>query len=101
MTTNFFAKRPVDPEREVQLKVLEHLDSHCHYTYIGFLKNQDNTPIRIDTLKQYLKEKQHCTERQADETINKLLNAAHCTRQQDLYNANKEVYHTLRYAYRY
>lgn len=98
MTTNFFAKRPVDPEREVQLKVLEHLDSHCHYTYIGFLKNQDNTSIRRDTLKQYLKEKQHCTERQADEAINKLLNAAHCTRQQDLYNANKEVYHTLRYA---
>lgn len=97
MSTNFFAKRPVDPERDVQLKVLQHLEQYCHFTYIGFFKNQDNEPIRRETLAQYLKEQQHCSDRQAKEAINKLLDAAHCVREQDLYAANKEVYNTLRY----
>lgn len=94
---NYFATRPVDPERDVQLKVLEHLDQYAHYTYIGFLKNQDNEPIRRDTLMSYLKDKQHCTDRQAKEALNKLLDAAHCVREQDLYAANKAVYNALRY----
>ena len=97
MIDNFFAKRPVDPERDVQLKVLQHLDQYCHYTYIGFLKNQDNAPIRRETLMRYLMEKQSCTERQAKEALNKLLDAAHCVRPQDLYAANKNVYNVLRY----
>ena len=97
MISNFFATRPVDPERDVQLEVLKYLDQYCHYNYIGYLKHQDNSPLREETLKEYLCEKQHCTPSQVAEAIAKLKAEAHCTFKENLYNANKKVYQLLRY----
>ncbi|MBO4690039.1 MAG: HsdR family type I site-specific deoxyribonuclease [Paludibacteraceae bacterium] len=97
MIKNFFATRPVDPEREVQLKVLEYLDQYCHYTYIGYLKHQNNSPIREETLTEFLCTKQNCTPSQANEAIAKLKAEAHCSLKEALYNANKRTYLTFRY----
>ena len=98
MSDNFFIESPVDPElKGVQPKVISHLEQYCHYSYIGNFKEQDNGPIRHEILYKYLVAKQNCTDKQAKEVIQKLAETIYCSRKEDLYKANKNVYSALRY----
>ncbi|MGI6224518.1 MAG: type I restriction endonuclease subunit R, partial [Prevotella sp.] len=87
----------LDPEREVQNQVINLLHNVHGYEYLGNLKEQENSNIRKDELMTFLTEKQHCTEKQAKEAVDKLSADAVCTDVQHLYDQNKEVYHDLRY----
>ncbi|MGI6222351.1 MAG: type I restriction endonuclease subunit R [Prevotella sp.] len=87
----------LDPEREVQNQVISLLHNVHGYRYLGNLKEQENSNIRKNELMAFLTDKQHCTEKQAKEAVDKLFADAMCTDVQHLYDQNKAVYHDLRY----
>jgi len=94
MSTNL---HPVSTERDVQNRIIDSLQDHLGFDYIGNLHDVENDDIREDSLRKFLKESQNCTDEQAAEAIRKLRNEISCPNTTYLYNANKNVYSLLRY----
>lgn len=84
-------------ERITQNRVAKLLNEQLGYRYIGSLEDLDNTNIREEDLKAYLKG----TGKYSDAIISKALfslkKAAAISPNDDLYPVNKEVYSKLRY----
>ena len=84
-------------ERITQNRVAKLLNEQLGYRYIGNLEDLDNTNIREEDLKAYLKG----TGKYSDAIISKALfslkKAAAISPNDDLYPVNKEVYSKLRY----
>ncbi len=84
-------------ERITQNRVAKLLNEQLGYRYIGSLEDLDNTNIREEDLKAYLKG----TGKHSDAIISKALfslkKAAAISPNDDLYPVNKEVYSKLRY----
>lgn len=87
----------VEAEREVQNKVIDLLHNVHKYRYLGNLKEQENKNLRSDDVLEFLTNKQHCTKKQAEEALRKLQADTVCADKAHLYDANKAVYHDLRY----
>lgn len=87
----------VEAEREVQNKVIDLLHNVHKYRYLGNLKEQENKNLRRDDVLEFLTNKQHCTKKQAEEALRKLQADTVCADIAHLYDANKAVYHDLRY----
>ena len=87
----------VEAERDVQNKVIDLLHNVHKYRYIGNLKEQENKNLRRDDVLEFLTNKQHCTKKQAEEALRKLQADTVCADIAHLYDANKAVYHDLRY----
>lgn len=88
----------VDTERAVQNKVIDLLHNVHGYRYIGNLKEQENYNVRHGDLMKFLVNgSQHCTLKQAEEAYRKLTDDTVCADYAHLYEANKAVYHDLRY----
>lgn len=88
----------VRSERATQNRVIDLLCKFNDYSYIGNLQDKENKPYIEKITKEFLTKQQGCTEKQASAVVRKLKNAvAQCTTQDSLYNANKEIYHLLRY----
>lgn len=87
----------VEAEREVQNKVIDLLHNVHKYRYLGNLKEQENKNLRREDVLEFLTKKQHCTKKQAEEALRKLQADTICADKAHLYDANKAVYHDLRY----
>lgn len=85
----------VDAEKKLQKRVLHCLTDDLGYTYLGDLTEIDNTPIKEDLLKKYLKNRGYSDDL-IKKAVNKLVNA---TKNQvdSLYQINRDVYSLLRY----
>lgn len=65
----------VDPEKKLQSRVLHWLKDDLGYTYIGDLRDIDNTPIKEDLLSANLKKRGY-TDDQIKTAIGELVNKA-------------------------
>jgi len=84
------------PERASQNRVIRLFQSELGYTYLGDWEEEVRTqPIEEDILRNYLLEKGYSLI-QAQKAIDKVVKAAN-NLSSGLYEANKEVYHLLRY----
>ncbi|MCH7400067.1 HsdR family type I site-specific deoxyribonuclease [Belliella sp. DSM 107340] len=83
-------------ERTTQDRVIELFQTKLGYTYLGDWEDEVRThPIEEDILRSYLLENGYSTI-QAQKAIDRLVKAA-TNLSKGLYEANKEVYHLLRY----
>lgn len=88
----------VNTERETQNTVIRLLCDLDKYDYLGNLSDRENKPYIEGILKKFLMECQDCTPEQAEEAVKKLRTEVEkCNGPESLYNANKEIYHLLRY----
>ena len=85
----------VDPEKKLQSRVLHWLKDDLGYTYIGDLRDIDNTPIKEDLLSANLKKRGY-TDDQIKTAIGELVNKAG-NQVDSLYQINRSVYSLLRY----
>ena len=85
----------VDPEKKLQSRVLHWLKDDLGYTYIGDLRDIDNTPIKEDLLSANLKKRGY-TDDQIKMAIGELVNKAG-NQVDSLYQINRSVYSLLRY----
>ena len=86
----------VDTERAVQNRIVKLLCDVHHYEYIGNLEDVENEPIREETLKRFLTERQGVTPQQADEAIRILRNEAICHENKRLFEVNLAVYKRIK-----
>lgn len=84
-----------DSERKTQDRVIKFFQEQLHYTYIGNLKNRDNTNIIEDKLFAYL-DKTGYSKKLIESAVRKLKDTSQ-NMQHKLYAANKEVYSLLKY----
>ena len=83
-------------ERETQDSAVHLLHSVLDYRYLGSLENEENSNIREADLRRFLKEKQDCTDSEADQAIAALKDAATCSRYAELYEKGLDTYKLLR-----
>lgn len=88
--------RIIKPERDTQNRVVDTLLSVLNYRYLGNLENEENSNIRENDLRKFLKEKQGCNDTQASEAIRVLKQAAACNSSQALYDKGLECYQLIR-----
>lgn len=88
--------RITHPERETQDKAVALLQSVLQYRYLGNLQDTENSNIRIDDLRNFLINKQGCTEQMADEAIATLRETAHCSNSREFYDKGLATYKLLR-----
>lgn len=87
----------IDPiERVTQNRVIKFFVDKLHYTYLGDLHDSDNHNVMVERLCAYLTGKGGYSLTLAKKAIDMLVSAAK-NLQNDLYNANKEVYGLLKY----
>lgn len=88
--------RIIKPERDTQNRAVDKVLSVLNYRYIGNLEDVENSNIREDDLRSFLKKKQGCDDQQADEAIRILKAAAACSSYQALYDKGLECYQLIR-----
>lgn len=89
-------QRIIKPERDTQNRVVDKLISVLNYRYLGNLEDAENSNIRENDLRKFLKEKQGCDDTQASEAIRILKQASACSSAQTLYDKGLECYKLIR-----
>lgn len=84
-------------ERVTQNRVIQLFVEQLGYTYIGNLEEQENTNIREEDLKAWLKAQNKYSESVIARTLFDFKKATNISPNDDLYPINKEVYSKLRY----
>ena len=90
-------------ERRTQNRVVKLLcdvfssDRKGRYEYLGYYKDEEHGNIIPNVLMKFLKDKQGCTDNEAERVYTELHKSAACYQANDLYKQNKEVYNALRY----
>ena len=80
----------VNTERIDQTRVIDVLGRELHYNYLGNFKDFDNDILREQTLLKFLKDKQGCTDAQAQEAVKRLRRTALCSDKETLRQANQK-----------
>lgn len=93
------SQRITHDERATQNMAVALLQSVLDYRYLGNLQDTENSNIRVDDLRKFLINKQHCTVQMADDAISALKEASHCTNNRDLYDKGLATYRLLREGY--
>lgn len=90
-------QRIIKPERDTQNRAIDTILSVLpKYRYLGNLEDIENSNIREDDLRSFLKKKQKCDDHQASEAIRQLKDAAACSSYQALYDKGLECYKLIR-----
>ena len=88
----------VDCERKVQNRVVNLLHDYCGYQYLGYKKDDDNSPIIPEILSRFLKETQGATQSEIDKIIRLLESEiSRCHDKDSLFDSNLKIYEYLRY----
>lgn len=86
-----------EPERTTQRRVIDFFQERLGYTYLGNLKDRQNSNVIEDRLRQHLRSKGY-SEKLIDGAIAQLDKKAHrYNRAQGIYHANEGVYSLLKY----
>ena len=89
--------RIIKPERVTQNRAIALiLDELPRYRYAGNLEDSENSNIREDVLRKYLKEKVGCSDVEIADAIRQLKAAAACSTSDALYDKGLETYKILR-----
>ncbi len=90
-------ERIIKPERDTQNRAIDLILSALpKYRYLGNLEDVENNNVREDDLRQFLTEKQGCTDSEATQAVRELKEAAACSSNASLYDKGLACYKLIR-----